>query len=194
VALQTTGVAQPAPTTKNNRARERACTTGVLREQQQQTERPVRPAAPPWPTYCRNCNDQAYYTTSERMGLYYRSAPRNHNKWRDSPVVAPDRRLPHQSTAARERAHTVQRECSAKPTPTSEGTRLYYRSAPQTANVEGTCRNHRSAPQQQQPTGIPGVGDNSPVRHCACQLPRRSHGLCTQSIRLAGVAGSHTTS
>jgi hypothetical protein len=24
-------------------------------------------------------------------------------------------------------------------------------------------------------TGIPGVGDNSPMRHCACQLPREEH-------------------
>jgi hypothetical protein len=34
-----------------------------------------------------------------------------------------------------------------------------------------------------QHTGIPGVGDNSPIQHCACQLPRvqRSNDHCTQS-------------
>jgi hypothetical protein len=134
---------------QQQRARERACITGVLRD-----------------------------SNSERTGLYYRSAPQNHQRRGNVPVL---------------------QECPAtNNTNPSERTSLYYRSAPQqhynkwlsreracitgvprakpsksgitgtTTNRERTSLYYRSAPQQY---NLPESQEWEPI-HCACQLPR----------------------
>jgi hypothetical protein len=120
-------------------------------------------------------------TNSERTSLYYRSAPRqqrrgnvpvqpqecptkHYNKWlsRERACITGVPRAKQSKSGItgilyyyelRENV-PVQWECSAKPTSTSKGTCLYYRSAPQNHQRRGNVPESQECPALQQPTEI----------------------------------------
>jgi hypothetical protein len=183
VALQTTGVGSTGvhvpspPTTKNNRARERACTTGVLRELTTMSrERACATGVPRNNTTTITnkrenvpvqweCSAKPTSTKSERTSLYYRSAPRLQQT--ESPVSPPAT-----SIRARERA------CSTTGVPRNI----------QQEWVSGSPYRKNNLPESQ---------EWETIRPCGT-VHVNSHGGATTSapnpIRLAGVVENHTTS